>query len=145
QALANNRDLRIAVINVERARALYRIQRANQLPTIDAAGNFTKEKLPSALSLGQPSAIYQYYQAGLGIAAFEVDLFGRVRSLSHAALEQYLAQQETRRRALRRQRRAGYRCLDPAPGRGGGSGHASRRPRCTGGQPRRAARRIAVR
>ncbi|MFI4891103.1 MAG: efflux transporter outer membrane subunit [Steroidobacterales bacterium] len=99
QALANNRDLRIAVINVERARALYRIQRANQLPTIDASGTVTKEKLPAALSLGQPSAIYQYYQAGLGLAAFEVDLFGRVRSLSHAALEQYLAQQETRRGA----------------------------------------------
>ncbi|MFI4890816.1 MAG: efflux transporter outer membrane subunit [Steroidobacterales bacterium] len=99
QALANNRDLRVAVINVERARALYRIQRANQVPTVDAAGDFTKQKLPSALSLGQPSAIYQYYQAGLGIAAFEVDLFGRVRSLSHVALEQYLAQQETRRSA----------------------------------------------
>jgi multidrug efflux system outer membrane protein len=99
QALANNRDLRIAVLNVERAQALYRIQRASQLPTIDATGNFSRQNLPPALTEGVPAATYQYYQAGLGVAAFEVDLFGRVRSLSHAALEQYFAQQETRRGA----------------------------------------------
>lgn len=99
EALAGNRDLRIAVLNVERARALYRIQRAEQLPTIAATGVFSKQNLPSALADGSPPAIYQYYQAGIGIASFEVDLFGRVRSLSHAALEQYLAQQETRRGA----------------------------------------------
>ena len=99
QALANNRDLRIAILNVERAQALYRIQRSQQLPNINATGNFTKEKLPPALSNGFPSAVYQSYEAGVGLAAFEIDLFGHVRSLSHVALEQFLAQQETRRGA----------------------------------------------
>ncbi len=99
QALANNRDLRIAILNVESAQALYRIQRAQQLPNINASGNFTKQRLPPALSDGFPSAVYQDYEVGVGLAAFEVDLFGRVRSLSHVALEQYLAQQETRRGA----------------------------------------------
>jgi multidrug efflux system outer membrane protein len=99
QALANNRDLRIAILNVESAQALYRIQRAQQLPNINATGNFTKQRLPPALSDGFPSAVYQDYEVGLGLAAFEIDLFGRVRSLSHVALEQYLAQQETRRGA----------------------------------------------
>jgi len=99
QALANNRDLRIAILSVESAQALYRIQRAQQLPNINATGNFTKQKLPPALSDGFPSAVYQDYEVGVGLAAFEIDLFGRVRSLSHVALEQYLAQQETRRGA----------------------------------------------
>jgi outer membrane protein, multidrug efflux system len=99
QALANNRDLRVAILSVERAQALYRIQRSQQLPNINANGSFTKERLPPALSNGFPSAVYQNYEAGVGLAAFEIDLFGRVRSLSHAALEQFLAQQETRRGA----------------------------------------------
>jgi len=99
QALANNRDLRIAVLNVERARALYRIQRAESLPSINAAGNYTRQRLPPALSAGAPSGIYKYWEAGVGLAAFEIDLFGRVRSLNHVALEQFLAQQETRRGA----------------------------------------------
>lgn len=98
-ALANNRDLRIAVLRVERARATYRSQRAALLPSIDASGTFTKQKLPSALSNGSPASIYQSYDAGVGISAFEIDLFGRIRSLSHSALEQYLAQAETRRSA----------------------------------------------
>src|ERR1022692_3615151 len=80
QALANNRDLRIAILSVESAQALYRIQRAQQLPNINATGNFTKQKLPPALSDGFPSAVYQDYEVGVGLAAFEIDLFGRVRS-----------------------------------------------------------------
>jgi outer membrane protein, multidrug efflux system len=85
------------VLNVERSRALYHIQRAAQLPAIEASGAFERERLPPALSEGVPSATYQYYEAGVGLASFEIDLFGHVRSLSHVALQEYLSQQETRR------------------------------------------------
>jgi multidrug efflux system outer membrane protein len=98
-ALANNRDLRVAVLNIERARAQYRIQRAAELPSIDATGSFTREKLPPSLTFGTTSFTGNIFQAGVGISAFEVDLFGRVRSLTHAALEQYLAQEQARRSA----------------------------------------------
>jgi multidrug efflux system outer membrane protein len=99
QALANNRDLRVSILNIELARAQYRVQRANLLPTIDATGSFTKEKLPPALIFGPTSATEQVYQAGIGITSFEIDLFGHTRSLTHAAFQQYLAQGEARRSA----------------------------------------------
>jgi outer membrane protein, multidrug efflux system len=99
QALANNRDLRVAVLNVARARAQYRIQRADRLPSVDAGGGYTHARLPPALSGGPQSSISQDYQVNLGVAAFELDLVGRVRSLGHAALERYLAQDEARRGA----------------------------------------------
>jgi multidrug efflux system outer membrane protein len=98
-ALRNNRDLRVAVLNIEQARAEYRIQRATLLPSIDAAGSFTREKLPASSTYGIPTPTSDYVDAGLSITSYEVDLFGRVRSLSHAALEQYLAQVEARRSA----------------------------------------------
>jgi multidrug efflux system outer membrane protein len=98
-ALANNRDLRVAVLNIERARAQYRIQRADLLPAINASGSFTREKLPPAEIFAPTSFTGNIYQAGVGISAYELDLFGRVRSLTHAALEQYLAQEEARRSA----------------------------------------------
>jgi multidrug efflux system outer membrane protein len=98
-ALANNRDLRVAVLNIEQVRAQYRIQRAALLPSIDAAGSFTREKLPASLAYGNPTAISSSFDVGLSITSYEVDLFGRVRSLTHAALEKYLAQVEARRSA----------------------------------------------
>jgi multidrug efflux system outer membrane protein len=99
QALANNRDLRVAVLNIQLARAQYRVQRSNLLPAINASGSYTKEKLP-AVETGLPYSITEsFYQAGVGVSAFELDLFGRVRSLTHAALEQYLAQEQARRSA----------------------------------------------
>jgi multidrug efflux system outer membrane protein len=98
-ALANNRDLRVAVLNIEKARAQYRVQRAELFPSIDATGSFTREKLPPALTFGSGSFTSNIYEAGVGISNYEIDLFGRVRSLTHAALEQYLAQAEARRGA----------------------------------------------
>jgi multidrug efflux system outer membrane protein len=98
-ALANNRDLRVAVLNIERARAQYRIQRSAEYPLLDATGNLTREQLPSALTFGAGTFTSSIYQASVGISAYEVDLFGRIRSLTHAALEQYLGQEETRRGA----------------------------------------------
>jgi len=98
-ALVNNRDLRVSVLNIEKARAQYRIQRGALFPGIDASGNWTREKLPPALTYGTESFTSNIFQAGVGISQYEVDLFGRVRSLTHAALQQYLAQEEARRGA----------------------------------------------
>jgi multidrug efflux system outer membrane protein len=98
-ALANNRDLRVAVLNIQLARAQYRVQRAALLPSIDASGSYNKQKLP-AVETGLPYSVTEsYWQAGVGVSSFELDLFGRVRSLTHAALEQYLAQDQARRSA----------------------------------------------
>jgi len=98
-ALVNNRDLRVAVLNIEQARAQYRIQRGALLPSIDAPGSFTREKLPSSLTYGIPTTTTGYFDAGISITSYEVDLFGRVRSLTHAALEKYVAQEQARRSA----------------------------------------------
>lgn len=91
RALANNRDLRVAVLNVERARAQYRIQRADRLPSLGVGAMLERS--------GGDLPVAQTYTAGASLAAFELDLFGRVRNLSEAALQGYLAQEETRRAA----------------------------------------------
>ncbi|WP_416051370.1 efflux transporter outer membrane subunit [Cupriavidus basilensis] len=98
-ALANNRDLRVATLAIEQARAQYRIQRAAQFPAIGASAGVLSQRVPSELRApGQPAVITQY-SAGVGFNAFELDFFGRVRSLKHEALEQYLATEEARRSA----------------------------------------------
>jgi multidrug efflux system outer membrane protein len=99
-ALANNRDLRIAALNVERVEALYRIQRAEQFPQIDATASGDVYWLPTTATVGgfkipEASTVKQY-NVGLGITSWELDLFGRIRSLKHQALEQYLASEQTR-------------------------------------------------
>jgi len=96
-ALANNRDLRIATLNIERVQALYRIQRADLFPTVYAAGTGSAQRQPSAISTSGDSTVVRQYSVGLGFADYELDLFGRIRSLTEAALEQYLATEETRR------------------------------------------------
>jgi len=102
QALDNNRDLRVAVLNVEKARATYQVQRAARLPQIDASGSMVRERASGAqlgLPAGSGGAIVQYYSAGVGVSGFELDLFGRVQSLSHAALQRYFADADARRAA----------------------------------------------
>jgi len=100
--LANNQDLRLAAANVLQARAQYRVQRADQLPSVSATGAGTYTNTASFTASaggaggGGPTDI-QYFTAGVGLSAFEIDLFGRVRNLSKAALEQYLATEEGRR------------------------------------------------
>ena len=95
QALANNRDVRIAAANIAIARAQYRIQRAEQLPTIDASSNYTRSDAGTgrAFSGGAPvtGGVRENFSANLGITAFEIDLFGRVRSLSTAAQNRYFS------------------------------------------------------
>jgi multidrug efflux system outer membrane protein len=95
-ALANNRDLRVAVANVEQARAQYKVQRADLLPTVAAGGTATYQDQPFSQA---GSGRTDIYQAQVGISAWEIDLFGRVRNLSKAAQEQYFASVETRNAA----------------------------------------------
>ena len=96
-ALENNRDLRMAVLNIEAARAQYRIQRGALAPSVGVGGTGTRQRLPGDLSPSGSAVISSQYQVGVSMPAFEIDLFGRVRNLSAAALAQYLATEETRR------------------------------------------------
>jgi multidrug efflux system outer membrane protein len=97
-ALEHNRDMRIAVAQVEEARSLYRIQRADRLPNIGLSAQAARTRAgPEALSAGATSAgvaeavTFDRYSASAAIASFELDFWGRVRSLSDAALAEYLA------------------------------------------------------
>jgi len=98
-ALQNNRDLRLAVLNVERARALYSIQRSELLPVFNAVGSGSKQRVPADLSgIGKPMTVEQY-GASLGLSSWEIDFFGRIRSLADRAMEEYLATEQARRSA----------------------------------------------
>ena len=96
RSLLNNRDLRIATLNVEAARAQYRIQRADLVPWVNASGVSTNQRTPASLSPTGESELTRSYTAALAMPSFELDLFGRVRSLKNAALEQYFALEENR-------------------------------------------------
>ena len=96
-ALDNNRDLRIATLNVDRARAIYGIQRAELFPTLDALGAGVKQRVSADLSDTGSSKITERYSADLGILSWEIDLFGRIRSLKDKALEEYLATEYVQR------------------------------------------------
>jgi multidrug efflux system outer membrane protein len=96
RALENNRDLRIATLNVQAARAQYRIQRADLVPAVDAQGQANNQRVPASLSPTGQSELERSYSAGLGVSAFELDLFGRVRSLRRAAIEEYFRVEENR-------------------------------------------------
>ncbi len=98
-ALANNRDLRMATLAIDEARALYQIERAAQFPTVEANAGMVSQRLPSRVRAPGQSQQITTYNAGIGFTSFELDFFGRVRSLKHAALEQYLATEEARRSA----------------------------------------------
>jgi len=95
-ALANNRDLRVAALNVEKARALYRIQRSELYPTVGVLGSGEVYRLPEDLSTTGEAETVEQYSVNLGIAAWELDFFGRIRSLKESALNQYLATEEAR-------------------------------------------------
>ena len=92
--LANNRDLRIALANVEQARALYRVQRADLLPTIGANGGATYARSAATQTFPGQDRTTNISSVNAGFSSFEIDLFGRVRNLTRAALEQYLATEE---------------------------------------------------
>ena len=98
-ALDNNRDLRIAALNIERARAQYGIQRADLLPSIAVSGGQSAQRVPGDLNMSREPAISRQYSANLGFASYELDFFGRVRSLEEQALQVYLGTEEARRSA----------------------------------------------
>ena len=98
-ALDNNRDLRSAALRIEEARALYNIQSADLLPNLNASVSGSRSRTPASLSPTGSALISRNYQVGLGLAAFEIDFLGRVRSLNDAALSLYLASEEARQAA----------------------------------------------
>ncbi|SEI85515.1 outer membrane protein, multidrug efflux system [Sphingomonas sp. OV641] len=100
QALANNRNLRATVENIAAARAQYRIQRAELFPQIDAGGTTTRREIGASAAGGNFAVGGTTYQATIGVSAFELDLFGRNRSLTDAALARYYGQ-EAAARAVR--------------------------------------------
>ena len=100
-ALENNRDLRVAILNVQAVQAQYRIQNADLLPGIEASGGVTRQRTAAnnETTPAQPSTVNEQVGVNIGLSAFEVDLFGRVRALSQAALARYFASEEGYRTA----------------------------------------------
>ncbi|MDQ3204815.1 MAG: efflux RND transporter outer membrane subunit EmhC [Pseudomonadota bacterium] len=96
-ALENNRDLRVAALNIDAFAAQYRIQRADLFPAVSANGSGSRQRVPANASQTGEAGIVSSYSATVGISAYELDLFGRVRSLSEEALQQYFATEEGRR------------------------------------------------
>ena len=90
-ALNNNNDFQVAVLNVEQSQAQYRITWSASLPTVNASGSYQKAHANGVTA--------DQWSASLGSTAYEVDLFGRVRSLNRQALEQYFATVEGKRNA----------------------------------------------
>ena len=97
RALANNRDLRQSILNVEVARAQYRVQTADQLPNFLAEGNGTRQRVADDMRTPGSPAEQSSYRAGIALASYELDLFGRVGSLSEEAMHEYLATEEAAR------------------------------------------------
>jgi outer membrane protein, multidrug efflux system len=114
QALLHNYDAQVAVLNIAAARAQYQIQRADLFPKISASAVEEVEKFPAAVAplasgagtttgvgaasgASGGSGIFRYFDVGVGFTSYELDLFGRIRSLNHAKLQQYLGYVETRR------------------------------------------------
>lgn len=98
QALDNNRDLKVAALNIEVARASYRITEADLLPNVNAGASETIQRTPKLLSttVPQQAITTRRYAANLGVTAFELDLFGRLRSLDEQALQKFLATEQAR-------------------------------------------------
>jgi multidrug efflux system outer membrane protein len=98
-SLDNNRDLRVAALNIEKSRAQYQIQRSELFPAVNASATGSEQRAPAGVSSSGQGATVGQYTVGLGFSAYELDFFGRIRSLKKQALEQYLATVEARRSA----------------------------------------------
>ncbi len=97
-ALANNRDLRVAALTIEKTQAQYQIERSMQFPHISATAGESAALTPANTTFpGTPSFTNHDYSIGLGFSSYELDFFGRVRSLKNEALEQYLSTEEAHR------------------------------------------------
>jgi len=96
-ALANNRDLRVAALKIEKAQAQYQIQRADLLPKIDATAGANLSRTAAKLSSTGKPVTSHAYSVGLGFSSFELDLFGRIQSLKDEALENFLATEASKK------------------------------------------------
>lgn len=98
-SLENNRDMRIAVERIQEARAQYGIVQSDRLPTLGIGGNAQITRNPPDVRANGPDSpsVSRYYQAGVGMTSFELDFFGRVKNLSEAAYQQYLATEQASR------------------------------------------------
>lgn len=97
QALANNRDLRISLENLEVVRGQYGVQKADRLPNINANAGYSASRTPAAANSSGRDVYSRTYSANLGLVSYELDFWGRVQNLSEAALETYLASEEGQR------------------------------------------------
>lgn len=98
-ALANNRDLRVSVLNIEQARAQFQIQRSAQFPALDLTASGSRSSPNALQAVGVGGSVASSYSVNLGITAWELDFFGRVASLKEQALAQFLATEESRKAA----------------------------------------------
>ncbi|MDY6946152.1 MAG: efflux transporter outer membrane subunit [Pseudomonadota bacterium] len=100
-ALDHNRDLRLAALQVEAVRAQYGIERAARFPAVDATGAVARQRAAAndQIALASPSEVRTEYAVNIGLAAFEIDLFGRMRSMSDAAFARYVASEHGRKAA----------------------------------------------
>lgn len=98
-ALDNNRSLRQTLLDIEQARAQYRIQQADRVPGLNASASGNRQRLPADLAGSGRAGVAGNYQVGLSLPEYELDLFGRVKSLSDSALQAYLATEEAARAA----------------------------------------------
>jgi len=96
-ALQHSRDLRLAVLAIEKARAAYRIEDAATLPTVNGSAGLSASRTPGQATTTGLATQSRTYSAGLGISAYEVDLFGRVKNLKEVALEAYFNTEEAQR------------------------------------------------
>ena len=92
-AITNNRDLRVSTLNVEKARAQFQIERSAIYPSVGGIASANRGNSQVTGDLGNT------FTAGLAVSAWEIDFFGRLRSLKEAALAQYLANDATRQSA----------------------------------------------
>jgi multidrug efflux system outer membrane protein len=98
-ALTNNPNLRAATLNVEQTRDLYRVQRDALVPTVSVNAEGQRQRIPNIYGAGGKSFTYSEYSVDLGVTSYEVDLFGRVRSLKTQALETYFATEQAQKSA----------------------------------------------
>ena len=98
-ALTNNLDLKAAVLNVDYYRQLYNLQRNELLPAINGTASATGQRIPADLSSTGTRTTTETYTVGMGVASWEIDFFGRIRSLKDQAMEQYLATEQAQRSA----------------------------------------------
>ena len=96
-ALSHNRDLRVAVANIEKARAQYGITRAELLPSVTAQAQGTRSRSSADLSNNRQSTVSEQFTAQLGFASYEIDFWGRIRNLSEAGLQAFLQSEANQR------------------------------------------------